>query len=49
MDDPHFLTLAEVLRIHAYQIEHFGGDEGVRDVGLVESAIAMPRQMFGGQ
>jgi death-on-curing protein len=48
MDDPHFLTLDEVLRLHAYQIENFGGSEGILDIGLLDSAIAMPRQGFGG-
>lgn len=48
MNDLHFLTLNELLQIHTYQIEHFGGDGGVRDATLIESAIATPRQMFGG-
>ena len=26
-----------------------GGDRGVRDQGLIESAIAVPRQSFGGE
>ena len=48
MNDPLFLTLDEVLQLHAYQIKNFGGVEGILDIGLLESAIAMPRQGFGG-
>lgn len=46
--DPQFLTLAEVLYFHQYQIKRFGGEEGLRDEGLLESAIAQPRAAFGG-
>ena len=48
MNDPRFLSLDEVLRLHTYQIENFGGAEGILEIGLLESAIAMPRQGFGG-
>lgn len=47
--DPRFLTLAQVLRFHAYQIQRFGGEEGIRDPGLLESALAQPQASFGGQ
>lgn len=43
-----FLTLAEVLYFHQYQIKRFGGEEGLRDEGLLESALAQPRAGFGG-
>ena len=49
IEQPIFLTLDEVLQIHAHQIETFGGDGGIRDMGLLESAIAQPMQSFGGQ
>lgn len=49
MSEPEFLTLAEVLVIHQVQIERFGGTHGVRDIGLAESAIAMPQAGFGGE
>lgn len=48
MDEPVFLTIEEVVRLHDIQLEHFGGLEGIRDVGLLESALAMPRAGFGG-
>ena len=48
-EEPEFLTLDEILEIHDDQIQHYGGDVGIRDRGLLESAIAMPQQSFGGQ
>lgn len=47
MSEPAFLTLAELLNIHKEQIERFGGSHGIRDLGLVESALAMPHTGFG--
>jgi death-on-curing protein len=38
-----------VLRLHARSIKRFGGSEGVRDIGLLESAVAMPMATFGGE
>jgi death-on-curing protein len=49
VNDPLFLTLDEVLQLHAESLQHFGGDDGIRDMGLIESAIAMPQQGFAGQ
>ncbi|HEU4383352.1 MAG TPA: type II toxin-antitoxin system death-on-curing family toxin [Anaeromyxobacteraceae bacterium] len=46
--EPAFLTLDEVLALHADQIQRYGGSAGVRDLGLLESAIAAPRATFGG-
>lgn len=43
-----FLELDEVLAIHAESIRRFGGGLGLRDAGLLESALGMPRAtMFG--
>ncbi len=42
-----FLTLADVIRIHVDQIERYGGQVGIRDLGLLQSALAMPRASFG--
>jgi death-on-curing protein len=44
---PVFLTLDEVLAIHADQIARYGGRPGLRDPGLLQSALAMPRTTFG--
>lgn len=43
-----FLSLANVLRIHDDTLREEGGSAGIRDIGLLESAIAMPRSTFGG-
>ena len=42
-----FLTLVEVIEIHKDQIALYGGGSGMRDIRLLESAIAMPCQTFG--
>jgi death on curing protein len=47
--EPAFLTLDEVVAIHRDQIERYGGSLGVRDWGLLKSAVAMPAATFGGQ
>ena len=38
-----FITLEEVLEIHATLLQEFGGPPGVRDLGLLESALFRPR------
>lgn len=43
-----FLGLEEVIALHARQIERYGGAEGVRDLGLLESAVAAPEASFDG-
>ncbi|MEG4519072.1 type II toxin-antitoxin system death-on-curing family toxin [Microcoleus sp. AT9b-C3] len=49
MQIPNFVSTSMVLSIHARQIEIFGGTPGVRDEGLLESALAQPQATFGGQ
>ncbi|HEV8539804.1 MAG TPA: type II toxin-antitoxin system death-on-curing family toxin [Nitrospiraceae bacterium] len=44
-----FLSLDDVLLLHADTIEMDGGLPGVRDNGLLDAAVAMPRQQFGGE
>jgi death-on-curing protein len=43
---PKFLYLDEVLRLHAMSLAHHGGSEGVRDLGLIESALASAQNTF---
>ena len=43
---PLFLSTEEILKIHIIQIEAFGGIHGIRDLGLLESATAMPQAQF---
>lgn len=44
-----YLTLIEVLELHRKILEQSGGALGIRDMGLLESAIAQPRMIFGGE
>ena len=44
-----YLTLDEVLAIHAHQVDRYGGPLGLRDRGLLESALAMPGATFQGE
>ena len=44
-----YLSLAEVLKLHGLIIERSGGSDGLRDLGMLESALGQPRQTFGGE
>lgn len=44
----NYLSAQQVLFIHARLITEIGGSHGVRDVGLLESAVARPRATFDG-
>lgn len=41
-----YLTIAEVLTIHQQQIAEYGGVQGVRDKGLLESAVFRPQMGY---
>lgn len=43
-----YLTAAEVLLLHARLIQRTGGAGGVRDLALLESALARPQATFEG-
>jgi death on curing protein len=43
------LTVQIVREIHREMLEAFGGADGVRDQGLLESAVAAPQATFGGE
>ena len=47
--EPIFLTLDEIIAIHRDQTARYGGAAGVRDLGLLQSALAMPAAGFEGQ
>lgn len=49
MPDILFLTLAEALEIHRDQIDRYGGRAGLRDLALLESALAQPEGSFAGE
>jgi death-on-curing protein len=44
-----FLSVDDVLLLHSDTIAIDGGSHGVRDHGLLDAAVAMPRQQFGGE
>lgn len=48
-DEPELLDVEDVIELHATQLEIFGGSAGIRDRGLLESAVAQPQASFGGQ
>ncbi len=49
MPNPRFLKLSEVLLAHHVQIARFNGMYGIRDKGLLESALAQPEATFSGE
>lgn len=49
MNEPEFLSLNDVLLIHDKQIKAYGGIQGIRDEGLLESAVMTPQASFGGE
>ena len=44
-----YLTPQQVLAIHDQMIKRFGGSHGIRDIGLLESAVARPQTTYGGK
>ena len=44
-----YLTVYQVLFIHARLIDMTGGEHGLRDLGLLESAVARPQAIFDGK
>ena len=46
MTSVQFLTLDEVLALHERLLQEFGGSSGVRDLGLLESALYRPRSGY---
>lgn len=44
---PKFLTYEQVVELHKLQINEFGGSHGVKDEGLLLSAIGQPEAGFG--
>ena len=46
MDDPIWISEELAQAIHSRQLAEHGGADGVRDIGLLQSALARPRQQF---
>lgn len=49
MQTPEFLEIADILDIHQILIEQFGGMSGIRDEGLLDSALSQPKATFFGE
>jgi death-on-curing protein len=47
VSEPRWLDTSIVLDVHAEQLALFGGADGVRDLGLLESALGRPLNKFG--
>jgi death-on-curing protein len=47
MSEPEWLDIDIVLDFHAEQLALFGGADGIRDRGLLESALARPLNKYG--
>ncbi|MFZ9932856.1 MAG: type II toxin-antitoxin system death-on-curing family toxin [Chthoniobacterales bacterium] len=45
MKEPHWLARSECLLLHDMLLDQYGGCSGIRDEGLLESALARPRQL----
>ena len=49
IEEPSFLALEDVLEMHAAQLARYGGQDGIRDRGLLLSAMAQPELSFAGE
>jgi len=49
LQTPEFLEIADIVDIHQILIEQFGGMTGIRDEGLLESALSQPKATFFGE
>jgi death on curing protein len=47
--DPIYLSVEQVLELHKEAIDSFGGIDGLRDTGLLESAVFLPQQSAFGE
>ena len=45
----HLIPTEVVLTIHTDLLQRYGGETGLRDAGLLESALAQPMMTFGGK
>ena len=44
-----YLSVVQVVALHAQQLKRYGGGTGLRDRGALESALARPAATFGGE
>ena len=46
MSEPRFLDTETIHQLHRRSLERFGGTNGLRDIGLIESAIAAAENVY---
>jgi len=46
MSEILYLDMADVLALHARQVERFGGADGIRDAGMLDAAINRPQSGY---
>jgi death-on-curing protein len=46
VDEPRFLTIAEVLYLHEESLKRFGGSAGLREMGLIGAALGSAQNAF---
>lgn len=46
MKEPHWLTAEIILAVHEELLARFGGLDGLRDEGLLDSALARPKNLY---
>ncbi|MCX6836518.1 MAG: type II toxin-antitoxin system death-on-curing family toxin [Verrucomicrobia bacterium] len=46
MKEPYWLGREECLALHEMMVAHYGGTTGLRDEGLLESALGKPQNLF---
>jgi death-on-curing protein len=46
VDEPRFLTIAEVLYLHDESLRRFGGSAGIREAGLIASALGSAQNAY---
>lgn len=46
MSEPRWITKAQAVRMHAEQLAIFGGPAGLRDEGMLESALGRPQNKW---
>jgi len=46
VEEPVWIEIEETLIIHDRQLSEHGGSSGIRDVGLLESALAKPKNVY---
>jgi death-on-curing protein len=47
--EPRFLSEEEVLFLHHEVLTRYGGQNGIRDINALHSALGMPKAGFGGE